>query len=130
MNAEELIKSYESRFTGYITMIEENSVLGPARVIDDIMNKLLITIMKDVGSIKNLSGKNKKKLVLETLTLFIEYLGVLLNERTFLGKKDYDDSIRNVILILAPTLIDSLISVEGGKLVFNKRWWTKLLCCK
>lgn len=69
--------------------------------LDNIVLETLITTMKHIGRLKDIKGENKKKLV---LSIIKEQL-------------DLPEHLENFIM----SLIDVLIQVEKGKLVFNEK---------
>jgi hypothetical protein len=65
-----------------------------------------------VGQIENLSGTEKKQLVIDML----------------IRKAEGNEQLKNIILDIVPDIIDYLIDVENGDMVFNQRIKNKLRC--
>ena len=87
------------------------------------MVSVLPKLMQHVENYKNLSGSQKKDLVISILKHIID-----------ITDGPGNDAIWDPILKqLVPTLIDTLITVNDGKLKLRKKhsWLRKLLlCCK
>jgi hypothetical protein len=78
----------------------------------------LLQLMNAVGIIETLKGEEKKELVINALYVIIDKVNV--------GEMDAYDPI---LKLLVPQLIDDLISVENGKLTFNKKNRKRFFCC-
>ena len=78
-----------------------------------------IELMKLVGNIKKLSGKNKKFIVTKMLIFLLKESndGLL------------DETMDNIVITIIPITIDKLILVEHGKLKFNKSFFDVFLKC-
>ena len=83
---------------------------------DDIsirsLTKAATDFMGLVGQIGNLSGAEKKQLVIDVL----------------IRKAEGNELLTNIILDIVPDIIDYLIDVENGDMVFNQRTKNKLGC--
>jgi hypothetical protein len=73
------------------------------------MTEIIIESMKIVGAVKDMSGKEKKSLVIESLfELF---------NQTDAGT--YDKEIDLMLITTVPIIIDNLVSAENGDLTIN-----------
>ena len=70
---------------------------------------IIVDLMSEVGNMRKLTGKQKKDYVLEKLKEHITL----------------DNSVEDLIIYL----VDTLISVEKGNIVFNPKIKKYLLCC-
>ena len=70
------------------------------------------TLMRIVGPMQQLSGKDKKYVVTQLLLYLVKAS----------DSGQYDDLMDAILVNIIPILIDKLISVEEGKLVFNKQY--------
>lgn len=79
----------------------------------------VVSAMKVVGKIKKLNGKDKKYLVSSILLYIVD--------ETNIGEMDLilDNVLKNII----PVMIDTLISVENGKLKFNNKSCLRNFLC-
>jgi hypothetical protein len=86
------------------------------------ITEIVIDIMKQVDIINNMTGIEKKELVLDILNRLID--------KTDSGS--YDKEIDKILKIMVPTLIDKLVDIDKGKLTISKnvKTFIKLkLCC-
>ena len=74
-------------------------------------------LMKLVGRISKLSGDDKKFIVTKLLIFMVKET----------GEGEIDEIMDSILINIIPTIIDKLISVENGKLVFNKN--ATSACC-
>jgi hypothetical protein len=85
---------------------------------------VVIELMKIIGKINKLNGHDKKYLVTKLLIHIVNI--------TDSGK--YDEILDAVLLGVIPMFIDTLINVEKGKIVFNKKTHQTIkncfTCCK
>ncbi len=89
----------------------------PAGVDHNNLMEVIISCIKHLASIKkNLTGQQKKKLIIDSTLLVID--------ETDSGALEQFESL---IKIMIPTVIDNLIDVEKGKIKLNKK--VKHLCC-
>ena len=93
----ELIESFKNSFGGNI---------DASNVIDAVTE-----LMKIVGKIKKLPGKDKKFIVTRILIHIVHET----------NQGPLDDLMDNILINIIPILIDKLVSVEQGKLVFNRQ---------
>jgi hypothetical protein len=91
-----------------------------ARIDVTTITDALVTLMGIVGKIDKLSGIEKKELT----------IGLLLHIVNETDSGKYDEIIDKILINLIPILIDRLVSVEKGKLVFNKKTFSCLPCVK
>ena len=76
-------------------------------------------LMKLVGNIKKLSGKNKKFIVTKMLIFLVK-------ESNF---GTLDETMDKIFINVIPITIDKLILVEHGKLKFNKSFFDVFVKC-
>lgn len=89
------------------------SVSSEDITINNLIEKVVI-LMSIIGSYKNMSGVNKKKAVVEILIHLVD-------------ESLEDNSLLETVLIsIIPSVIDNMISVENGMIVFNNK--SKCLC--
>ena len=82
------------------------------------VTEAVITLMKIVGKLSKLNGHEKKSVVTEVLVLIINEIN--------LG--EFDEVMDTVVSTLVPVIIDNLISVQNGKIVFNEKTKKKCSC--
>ena len=89
----------------------------PAGVDHNNLMEVLIYCIKHLASInKNLTGQQKKKLIIDSILLVID-------ETDSSSLEQFEPLIK----IMIPNVIDNLIDVEKGKIILNKK--IKHLCC-
>lgn len=138
MNVDDLANQYRSEFKtlgGKITSEKENAL---PFIINRITTFIIPSLMKDVGRIENISGEDKKLLVIDTV---IKLMDVTFDtvDQTLKSEIMWDNYLHATIKYTLPAIIDMLIEVENGKIVFNKKsvtWFNRLkswvkthMCC-
>ena len=118
-NVETLYLKFKDEFAIYVKRFQIDKAKATPFVISRILSTLVPNIMVAVGKYKKMSGDQKKNLVIDTCMYTIDMLFAELNISTDLSKETWDEHVRDILLALIPTTIDSLISVEKGKLKFN-----------
>ena len=94
--------------------VVNNKTISMANIIS-----ITTDLMSILGKINDLNGKEKKKLVIQLLYILIEEFDA--------GSLEIFDPI---LKELVPIIIDNLISVEKGKIKFNKQGYcAKLFTC-
>jgi len=89
----------------------------PAGIDHNNLMEVLIYCIKHLASInKNLTGQQKKKLIIDSILLAID-------ETDSSSLEQFEPLIK----IMIPNVIDNLIDVEKGKIKLNKK--IKHLCC-
>lgn len=78
--------------------------------ISNIINAVT-ELMKIVGKVKKVSGNDKKIIVTKLLIYMVK--------ETDTG--EFDEIMDSVLINIIPVAIDKLVSVEKGKLIFNKK---------
>lgn len=104
----ELKKITDTAGIEFSTLMEiVDQIRGPVNVgnVVDVSTKL----MGLVGKVKGLDGHKKKFVVVQLLMYFVKNTGS--------GK--IDDLMDPILLNVIPTVIDKLVEVERGQLVFN-----------
>lgn len=91
-----------SAVTDFKKNFESDITLG--NIIDAVS-----VMMKIVGKFETIPGQDKKLIVTKLITILVRDSG------------HFDSTLEDVIVYVVPSTIDNLISVEKGKLSFNKR---------
>lgn len=96
-----------------ISILEEKMIEAfPDDISIRSLTKAATDFMGIVGQIENLSGAEKKQLVIDVL----------------IRKAEGNELLKSIILDIVPDIIDYLIDVENGDMVFNQRIKNKLRC--
>jgi hypothetical protein len=104
-----IIKDFHSKFKENVTI--------------QTVTEAVIILMQQIGKISKLNGNDKKFLVTKLLIHIV-------NET---DSGSLDEILDAILLNIIPILIDNLISVENGNLIFNpkiKKRLVKLFSCK
>lgn len=138
MNVDELVGKYRSEFKTYndkITSEKENAL---PFIINEIITLIIPSLMTDVGQIENMSGEDKKILVTDTVIKLMDITFDAIDKKLKSDIK-WDNYLHATIKYTLPTIIDILIGVENGKIVFNKKpvsrfnriksWVKAHMCC-
>ena len=126
-----LYERFKDEFVTYFKRFESEGEKAVAYVLSRILYVIVPKMMVVVGKYKALGGQEKKILVSDTVVFAIDNLFEELNVNTQLSKESWDEHVRDILLITVPSTIDSFISIEKGRLVFNpKKPFSFLSCCK
>ena len=109
-----------------------NPVNGGVKSIPKIITKITTQIvplmMEDVGKIKRLSGDKKKRFIIETLNLSLSSAFDEINQLPELASENWDDKLRDLLVILIDQVIDKYIDIENKNVIFNKKGKNFILC--
>ena len=126
VNVDALYDKYKKIFSVFMNRFEQDGEKAVPYVISRIIYEIVPDIMTDVGQYKKLSGNEKKNLVIDTVIYSIDTLFDELNISTHLSKESWDERVREILKVLVPETIETLISVEKGQLKFNRGFFS---CC-
>jgi hypothetical protein len=118
---------YVDKIKPIILLIKENDTSQIPTIISIIVTDIVPQMMVDVGAIKQLSGVEKKQVILEVIDLTITEAFSELNQIPSFAASGYDELIRDLLLKITGPLINTFISVENNQIVFNKK--NKLFSC-
>ena len=129
LTAEDLYAKYEVTLTQIISSVQKDGQAAIPGIIATIATEIVPAMMTDVGSIKSMSGTDKRELIIETVDLAITKIFEELNKIPALAKASWDEVLRDLLLTIIPPLIKLLISVENNDIVFNKQIAKCSSCC-
>ena len=125
MDTSVLVSTYYDELKMYIERVHNEGGSAIPRILARITTVILPAMMVKVGEVKTLSGREKKQMVEDSILSLVDTIFKHLDESYF--KDDiWDNQVRNVIMLVLPSMIDMLIDIEKGKLKFNKRMFK---CC-
>ena len=82
---------------------------------------IVISLMKIVETYDNLKGEQKKQIILQVLTMFIE---------DSVHDDDELNELNSLIEILLPIIIDTVISIDKKEIQIKvKKCWKQLFAC-
>ena len=129
MTADDLYAKYQKTLLEIISTIQQDKEAAIPSIIAVIATEVIPAMMSDVGRIKNLSGTEKRDLILDAIELSIEKTFAELNKIPELAAASWDETLRDLLLTLVPPLIKLLISVENNEIKFNKKVTGCFKCC-
>lgn len=116
-----LYNKYLDEFETIFGQVTKDKAAAIPFIIAEISTKMIPDLMTDVGKIKSMSGDDKKQLIIDTVEFAISKGFEELNKIPELAESSWDEMVRDILLKMAPRVIDLLISVEKDKIVFNKK---------
>lgn len=129
ISADDLYSKYQKTIHQIILNIQQDKEAAIPRIIAVISTEIVPAMMSDVGRIKDLSGTEKRDLILDSIELAIEKTFAELNKIPELAAASWDETLRDLLLTLVPPLIKLLISVENKDIKFNKKFSGCFKCC-
>ena len=121
ININSLYEQFKDEFVTYFNRFKSDGEKAVASVLSRILYVIVPKMMVIVGKYKTLDGQEKKILVSDTVVFAIDTLFEELNVNTQLSKESWDEHVRDILLVTVPSTIDTLISIEKGRLVFNPK---------
>jgi len=79
--------------------------------------------MKDAEKINTLTGPQKKQLIIDTLDKLIISVFDTLNQSPPFSNSHIDEIVKDLLLILLPKAIDTIIYIDHGNLKIKSRSW-------
>ena len=95
--------------------------------IGNVIN-VVVDLMQRVAKYKTLTGKEKKIAVTQALMILVSLVADESNEHESAKKLLLEELLTDML----PTLIDTIVSIDGNKLVINpktKKCLTTFICC-
>jgi len=129
MDAETLFQKYSQRVSKIIQRVKKDGERATPYIISKITTEIIPAMMQDVGSVKGLSGADKKQLVIDALEMAIDETFRNLNRLPKLARASWDEDLKLTLLTLTSPTIDQLINVEQGQLKFNSKPF-RFPCCQ
>lgn len=126
--AELLYDKYKTQINEIIGKIKDEKAKALPSIITEITTEIVPSMMVDIGKVKNLTGKEKKQLIIDTIQLAITEAFKELNKIPELANESWDEELRDLLVTLITPTIDLLIKVENGSLKFNPKI-KQFFCC-
>ena len=130
IDTEEFLENYIELFQDIVVDIKTNKALSIPYVIMTISTEIVPSMAHDLGKIKNMTGLQKKTLIIESIEYAVDQLFEQLNQMPEFEDEIWDDTLKEVLSVLIGPMLDNLIAVEKGQLTFNKRFSSIFKCCK
>lgn len=122
LSVDELYKTYKSDIERIVSQVAAGGEASIPIVLTEILTQVLPSMMRDVGRVKKLSGREKRQLIIDTLTLALKESFDALNESVDAFKDSgVDELVLSILLSMVPSTIRLLVDVEKKRIVFNKK---------
>ena len=133
INAHTLFEKYESELNKIFNQILADKERAIPYIVMKITTQTVPSMASDLGRVTSLSGSIKKQLIIDAIELAINEIFQKLNKFPEFADETWDDDLKALLLTLIGPILDNLIAVENGRLVFNKTVTTGLFklfsCC-
>lgn len=121
ITADILYSNYRASISEIVGLIKTQKEAAIPAIISEIATKIVPSMMTDVGRIKNLSGLEKRDLIIEAVDLALDKIFEELNKIPEFAKSTIDETVHSYLDLLLPPMIKLLISVENNEIKFNKK---------
>lgn len=125
----DLYAKYQYTINRVISSVKKLKEAAIPGIVATISTEVIPGMMADVGHIKELSGAEKRELIIKAIELAISEAFKELNKLSQLAKANWDEVVRDHLLVLLPPLIRLLIDVENNDVRFNKKPVKRITCC-
>lgn len=125
----DLYDEFSSDIERIVSQVSTGGAASIPVVLAELMTQVVPSMMQVVGKFKRMSGDDKRKLIIDTITFSLKETFEILNDKIpKLKQAKWDESILSLLLAMTPPTIRLLIDVEKKKIMFNKKL-SSCFCC-
>jgi hypothetical protein len=114
--ADALIAKYNALFEA---LALPTSWTGAPAFIAQVMSTILPQIMADVGTLSNMTGDQKKQMVIDITTAGLNAAFTQLGSHVNMSSDQWNNDVKSYIDPLITQLIDTFVSVNNGQIQFS-----------
>jgi len=129
VSAEELYENYGQSIFAIISLIKDQRAAAIPQIVAKITTEVLPNMMHDVGAMRELSGSEKRQLIIDAIKIALKEGFEELNKIPELAAATWDETLRDYLLVLIPPTIKLLVDVEKKNIMFNKKVKGCFGCC-